>query len=185
MSRWNPDISPVAFQRLIYFFPKEVFTMPKTKFQELVFTLMMIPTMVVWMVLYNVWLSPAGLAGFSARTLAEMLQLCAAALAVEFPIISPVAHKLAFAVVRRLNVRPRFIPIVVSCCMVSMMCPYMSFSAMLLLNGGLPQNWPAVWGRMLAANYPMALAWQLCAAGPAVRTAFAALQRRLWPRDAA
>ncbi|MBQ4489646.1 MAG: hypothetical protein II965_00185, partial [Pyramidobacter sp.] len=63
--------------------------MPKTKFQELVFTLMMIPTMVVWMVLYNVWLSPAGLAGFSSRTAAEMLQLCAAALAVEFPIISP------------------------------------------------------------------------------------------------
>ena len=153
--------------------------MPKTKFQELVFTLMMIPTMVVWMVLYNVWLSPAGLAGFSARTLAEMLKLCAAALAVEFPLISPVAHKLAFAIVRCLNERPRFIPIVVSCCMVSMMCPYMSFSAMLL------QNWPAVWGRMLLANYPIALAWQLCAAGPAVRTAFASLQRRLWPRDAA
>jgi len=159
--------------------------MPKTTFQEFVFTLMMIPAMVVWMVLYNVVLSPAGLSSFGVRTVVEMAQLCAGALVVEFPLISPVAHKLAFALVRRLSVTPRFVPVVVSCCMVSMMCPYMSFSAMLLLNSALPQNWPAVWGRMLAVNYPMALFWQLCAAGPAVRAAFAALQRRVWPQDAA
>ena len=154
--------------------------MPQTKIQEFVFTVMMIPAMVVWMVLYNVALSPAGLAGANARTAAEMVMLCFAALIVEFPLISPLAHRLAIAVVRKFSVRPRLIPVTVSCCMVSMMCPYMSFSAMLLLNRGFPQGWPAVWGRMLAVNFPMALAWQLLAAGPLVRAAFASLKPLVW-----
>ena len=34
--------------------------MPKTKLQELIFTLMMVPVMVTWMVLYNLWLSHHG-----------------------------------------------------------------------------------------------------------------------------
>ena len=63
--------------------------MPKTKLQELIFTLMMVPVMVTWMVLYNLWLSPQGLTGVSARTGATVLELCALALAVEFPLISP------------------------------------------------------------------------------------------------
>ena len=68
--------------------------MPKTKLQELIFTLMMVPVMVTWMVLYNLWLSPQGLTGVSARTGAAVLELCALALAVEFRFSDCAADKL-------------------------------------------------------------------------------------------
>ena len=156
--------------------------MPKTKLQELIFTLMMVPVMVTWMVLYNLWLSPQGLTGVSARTGATVLELCALALAVEFPLISPAAHAIAFRIARRTSCSPTLLPVVVALCMVSLMCPYMSFLAM-LLQPRLPAEWASVWGGMLRVNYPMALAWQLLVAGPAVRATFASLQKRFWPAD--
>lgn len=156
-----------------------------SKFQDLVFTLMMIPAMVVWMVLYNTALSPQGLSGVSVRTAAEVIELCIAALVVEFPLVSPAAHRLAFRIIGRTDCPARYRPAVVGLCMVSMMCPYMSFMAMLLLGRFSAGNWYLTWGAMLAVNYPMALCWQIFAAGPAVRAAFAQVKRRVWPENAA
>jgi hypothetical protein len=154
---------------------------PKTKIQDIVFTLMMIPVMVVWMVLYNTALSPQGLAGISAHTLVEILELCLAALVIEVPVVSPIAHRIAFKIIDRTSCRPLFRPAVVGLCMVSMMCPYMSFMAMVLLGKFTADAWLSTWGSMILLNYPMALCWQIFAAGPAVRAAFARLQRRICP----
>jgi hypothetical protein len=56
---------------------------------------------------------------------------------------------------------------------------------MLLLGRFSAGNWYLTWGAMLAVNYPMALCWQIFAAGPAVRAAFAQVKRRVWPENAA
>ncbi|WP_130811076.1 hypothetical protein [Olsenella sp. Marseille-P4559] len=63
-----------------------------------------------------------------------------------------------------------------SCCTVLIMCPTMSLVASILFNvilGGMPVvQLPAIWVGTLIKNFPMALLWNLFAAGPVSRLAF-------------
>ena len=67
--------------------------------------------------------------------------------------------------------------VVRSCCTVLVMCPTMSLVAAILFNvvlGGMPvAQLPAIWVGMLVKNFPMALLWNLFAAGPVSRFVFA------------
>ncbi|MCH4083432.1 MAG: hypothetical protein LKF00_03580 [Olsenella sp.] len=64
-----------------------------------------------------------------------------------------------------------------SCCTVLIMCPTMSLVASILFNvvlGGMPvAQLPAIWVGTLIKNFPMALLWNLFAAGPVSRLVFA------------
>ncbi|MDD5800283.1 MAG: hypothetical protein PUD09_06595 [Coriobacteriales bacterium] len=63
-----------------------------------------------------------------------------------------------------------------SCCTVLIMCPTMSLVASILFNvilGGMPvAQLPAIWVGTLIKNFPMALLWNLFAAGPVSRLVF-------------
>ena len=64
-----------------------------------------------------------------------------------------------------------------SCCTVLIMCPTMSLVASVLFNvilAGMPvAQLPAIWVGTLIKNFPMALLWNLFAAGPVSRLVFA------------
>ena len=64
-----------------------------------------------------------------------------------------------------------------SCCTVLIMCPTMSLVASILFNvilAGMPvAQLPAIWVGTLIKNFPMALLWNLFAAGPISRLVFA------------
>lgn len=63
-----------------------------------------------------------------------------------------------------------------SCCTVLVMCPTMSLVAAILFNvvlGGMPATQlPAIWVGTVIKNFPMALLWNLFAAGPVSRLVF-------------
>ncbi|MGM9570205.1 MAG: hypothetical protein ACI3XC_09035 [Phascolarctobacterium sp.] len=101
------------------------------------------------------------------------------ALLVEFPIIAPLAHMIAFKIIDPHNCKPILIPLTISCCTVCMMCPFMSLMANLVLfhNGHIIMD---VWPKMAAINFPVALSWQLFVAGPVVRKTFASIMQQRW-----
>lgn len=154
--------------------------MPKNLKQELVFTCLMIPMMVSVMVFYNNTLAHGSIFNVSLWSLLrEMLIMSMIALVVEFPIIAPLAHTLAFKIIDPRSCKPILIPITISCCTVCMMCPFMSLMANLVLfNNG--HRILEVWPQMAAINFPVALSWQLCVAGPLVRKTFATLMQQPW-----
>lgn len=61
-------------------------------------------------------------------------------------------------------------------CTVLVMCPTMSLAASILFNvvlaGASPVQLPAIWVGTLIKNFPMALLWNLFAAGPLSRLIF-------------
>ena len=70
----------------------------------------------------------------------------------------------------------------ISGCTVLIMCPTMSLVASLLFNIGLGVapllQLPAIWAGTVIKNFPMALLWNLFAAGPLTRLIFRAVCRR-------
>ena len=96
--------------------------MPKTKFQSVVYTIIMATIMVYGMIVYNVALSTGGVRN---ETFIMALH--------EMPIMVPVAFVLEFFVVEKLAftfVRPTDRPIVITCAIslmiICIMCPVMS-----------------------------------------------------------
>ncbi len=154
--------------------------MPKNLKQELLFTCLMIPLMVSVMVIYNNTLAHGSIFNVSLWSLLrEMLVMSMIAFVVEFPIIAPLAHTIAFKIIDPRTCKPIMIPVTISCCTVCMMCPFMSLMANLVLfnNAGRIME---VWPHMAAINFPVALSWQLFVAGPVVRKSFAMLMEQRW-----
>lgn len=62
---------------------------------------------------------------------------------------------------------------ITSCCTVLIMCPTMSLVASIIFNIVLAENsfylLPAIWVGTVIKNFPMALLWNLFAAGPITR----------------
>ena len=79
-------------------------------------------------------------------------------------------HALAAKIIRPEQDNPFFITLMVSSCTVLVMCPTMSMVAAILFNVILAGNpisqLPAIWVGTLIKNFPMALLWNLFAAGP-------------------
>ena len=66
---------------------------------------------------------------------------------------------------------PFFITILISSCTVLIMCPTMSLVATVIFTG-VDGQFLANWFDTIRRNFPMALLWQLFAAGPATRWCF-------------
>ena len=166
--------------------------MPKTKFQNVVFTLMMSFLMVYAMICYNISMNIGRMTNqVFLMAFHEMIIMWPAAFILEFFLVDHLAHKLAFCMVTpqdrpivitlaftvmRPDDRPQFITYAISICICCIMCPIMSFIATLLFkNAG--KEFVAVWLQTTFLNFPVAFFWQLMYCGPFIRFLF----RKLFP----
>lgn len=142
--------------------------MPKTKFQNIIFTIIMATIMVYGMVVYNVALNTGNVNGTTfVAALSELPIMVPIAFILEFFIVGKIAGKLAFTVMNK-NDRPQFITYAISICICCIMCPTMSLIATFLFKTPSFGIWIKTW----ALNFPMAICWQMFYCGPLVRLIF-------------
>ena len=153
--------------------------MPKTKKEELLFTLMMCTAMFAMMISYNQIMAAGTLKSLSFSSwLREAAVMGPVIVALEFSIIAPLVHRLSFWFIHHVSHDRMPAPIVISVATVCCVCPTASAVAMLLVRH-VTENFGAVWLAALSANFPVALGWQLLVAGPLVRYLFPKLNRAI------
>ena len=146
--------------------------MPQTKFQDVIFTILMVCVMVCAMVCYNIALDRGGLTNaVFAMALGELPIMIPVAFALEFLAVGKLAKALAFRIVRPGRDPMILLILAISAMTVCLMCPCMSFFAVLLFKDAGSEFF-AAWVQTSAMNFPMALCWQIFFAGPAVRALF-------------
>ena len=142
--------------------------MPKNKFQDVIFTIIMATIMVYGMVVYNVALNMGEMTGktflFALKELPIMVPI---AFILEFFIVGRIAKALAFTVMTPQD-KPQFITYAISICICCIMCPVMSLIATFLFKEPSFSMWVKTW----ALNFPMAICWQMFYCGPLVRLIF-------------
>lgn len=142
--------------------------MPKTKFQDVVFTAIMATIMVYGMVVYNVALNTGSVSGVTfLAALHELPIMVPIAFILEFFVVGKIARMLAFSVMRPTD-RPQFITYAISICICCIMCPTMSLIASFLFKTPSFGTWIETW----AMNFPMAICYQMFYCGPLVRLIF-------------
>ena len=150
--------------------------MPKTKFQNVVFTLMMAFLMVYAMICYNISLNIGGMTNqVFLMAFHEMVIMWPVAFILEFFVVDNLAHKLAFRMVTPQD-RPIVITLAISVMIICIMCPVMSLIATLLFKNAGSQ-FVVVWLQTTFMNFPVAFFWQLMYCGPLIRLIF----RNLFP----
>lgn len=149
--------------------------MPKTKFQEVVFTIMMVFVMVYAMICYNISLNIGGMANHVfLDAFHELVIMGPVAFILDFFLYGSLSKKMAFRIVNPAEDKPIMIILAISSITVCLMCPSMSLVATLLFkNAGT--EFIAVWLQTTALNFPMAFFWQIFFAGPLVRKIFGAI----------
>ena len=146
--------------------------MPKTKFQEVVFTILMVFVMVYAMICYNIALNIGGMSNeVFLSAFHELVIMGPAAFVLDFFIVGNLAKKKAFQIVRVGQDNPFHLVLAISVVSVIWMCPLMSLVATLLFKNAGSQI-IAVWLETTVLNFPMAFCWQLFFAGPFVRFLF-------------
>ena len=140
--------------------------MPKNKFQEVIFTIIMVFFMVYAMICYNISLNIGGMSNeVLLSAFHELVIMGPIAFILDFFIVS----KLAFMCAARMIDFSKILAISVAS--VAFMCPLMSLAATILFKNAGSQ-FVAVWLQTTAMNFPMAFFWQLIYAGPIVRFIF-------------
>ena len=149
--------------------------MPKTKFQEVVFTIMMVFVMVYAMICYNISLNIGGMANHVfLDAFHELVIMGPVAFILDFFLYGSLSKKLAFRIVNPAEDKPIMIILAISSITVCLMCPSMSLAATLLFkNAGT--EFIAVWLQTTELNFPVAFFWQIFFAGPLVRKIFGAI----------
>jgi hypothetical protein len=143
--------------------------MPKNKFQDAVFTIIMALVMVYGMIVYNVALNTGEVTGTTfLAALNELYIMVPIAFVLEFFIVGKIARKLAFTVMNPATDKPQFITYAISICICCIMCPVMSLIATFLFKEPSFGTWVKTW----AMNFPMAILYQMFYCGPFVRLIF-------------
>lgn len=157
--------------------------MPKTKFQNIIFTLLMAFVMVYAMVCYNIAWNVGGMQNrVFVIALEEIVIMWPVAFLLEFFVVEHLSQKLAFRLVTPGLDKPIFILLAISSMIVCLMCPIMSLIATILFqNPG--SELVAVWLQTAAVNFPMALCWQIFFAGPLIRLIFRTIFRKQLQQD--
>lgn len=166
---------------LLYFFAairviikKRGKIMPKTKFQNVIFTIIMATIMVYGMIVYNVALNTGGVTNQTfLLALHEMPIMVPVAFVLEFFVVEKLASRLAFSFMRPTD-RPQFITYAISLMIVCIMCPVMSLIATLLFKEPSFGTWIHTFG----CNFPMAMFWQMFYCGPLARLIFRTIFRK-------
>ena len=143
--------------------------MPKTKFQEVIFTILMVMVMVYAMVVYNI--------AFDLLAFHEFPIMVAAGFILELLVVGRIVPGLAFRIVTPGKDRPIAVILVISALTVCFMCPIMSFIATVLFQG-VNSDLIVNWLQISVRNFPMALCWQIFYAGPLVRWIFGKIFRQ-------
>lgn len=147
--------------------------MPKTKFQDFIFTIIMAMVMVYAIICYNISISIGGIKNAVFKmALGELPVMWFIAFILEFFFIGGITKKIAFKIINPKKVEPLFITIIISSLTVCFMCPLMSFFATLLFNFNGLENVISTWLMLTVRNFPMALCFQIFYAGPFVRFIF-------------
>lgn len=149
--------------------------MPKNKLEEVVFTAIMATIMVYGMIVYNVALNTGTVSKMTFLAAChELVFMAPIAFVLEFFVVSKIAGKLAFTVMRPTD-RPQFITYAISICICCIMCPAMSLIATVLFKENVSfGTWVQTW----AMNFPMAVCYQMFYCGPFVRLIFRLIFRR-------
>lgn len=154
--------------------------MPKTKFQQVIFALIMSLVMAFGMEHYNLALNNGGLNAHIFATAwkwTEVPRMTAIVFIMEFFIVGPVARRKAAKLVTPERDNPLFITLVTAGCTVMLMCPIMSCWATVLFKHPTAETFIPIYLQTLACNFPMALLWQIFFAGPLVRFVFRSIFR--------
>ncbi|MCR5544963.1 MAG: DUF2798 domain-containing protein [Lachnospiraceae bacterium] len=150
--------------------------MPKNKFQDFVFTLIMVVVMVYAMVVYNIAGDKGGLTLEVFRlALFELPIMCPIGFILEFFLVGKIAQGVVFKHMTFAD-KPIEITFFISGVTVAIMCPIMSFCATCLFKG-IDANLFTKWISLTAHNLPMAFFWQFMYAGPFVRFIFGKIFR--------
>lgn len=146
--------------------------MPKTKLQNVIFTIVMAFVMVYAMICYNISLNIGGMQNsVFLDAFHEIIIMWPVAFILEFFVVEKLSQFLAFRIVDPKTDRPIFIILAISSMIVCLMCPMMSLVATILFKNAGSQ-WFAVWIQTTVMNFPMAFFWQIFIAGSFVRLLF-------------
>ncbi|MDD7415898.1 MAG: DUF2798 domain-containing protein [Treponemataceae bacterium] len=154
--------------------------MPRTLFQEIVFTVIMVFFMVYAMICYNMSLAMGNLSNaVFLGAFKELLIMGPIAILLDMLIAGPLAKKCTFKIFNPDETNPIFIILSISVFSVIFMCPLISLVATILFKGGILQREiVAIWIKTTILNFPIAFFWQLCFADPVVRRIFGLLFRK-------
>lgn len=152
--------------------------MPKNKFQDVIFTILMASVMVYGMVAYNIVLNTGAMQNWVFLVVFhEWPIMTLIAIALELLFVGKLAMKIAFRLVDPHSATPTAVMLAISAASVWLMCPCMSFFATLLFKDSHNAQFVSMWVQTTVMNFPMALMWQFFAAGPLVRRVFGAIFR--------
>ena len=148
--------------------------MPKSLFQEIIFTIIMVFFMVYALICYNMTLAIGDFTNaVMLNAFKELVIMGPIAMLLDMLVAGPLAKKFTFRLFNPAETKPIFIILSISVFSVIFMCPMMSLVATILFKGGLLQSEiVSIWIKTTILNFPMAFFWQLCFAGPVVRRIF-------------
>lgn len=153
--------------------------MPKTKFQEIVFTILMVLVMVYAMICYNISIGMGEVNNkVFIMAFGELYIMAVIAFILEHLFIGKIVNKIVFNTIDTNNTQPIVITLMISAITVCFMCPIMSLIASILFNYNGFNNIVSTWLLISIRNFPMALCWQLFYAGPFVRGLFRIIFKR-------
>ena len=146
--------------------------MPKTKFQGIVFTAMMVFCMVYCMTVYTIAMKFGGLS-YQVFSLAikEMWVEYVVVYLLIFFVITNLAKKLAFRIVTPGEDKPIFVILSIQCFTVCLIVPCITLFASFYHNG-FSAAWFPQWIQLAAFCFPVALCLQIFFVGPFVRLLF-------------
>lgn len=158
--------------------------MPKTKFQDVVFTIIMVIVMVYAMVCYNIAFDKGGMSNdIFFLALYELPVMCVVAFLLEFLLVGKIAKKITFKHFNPQNTNSFVLTVMISSVTVAFMCPVMSLIASLLFSFTEVEDIVSNFLNTFVRNFPMALCWQLFFAGPFVRFVFRLLFKKQLQKD--
>lgn len=147
--------------------------MPRTKGQELIFTILMVFVMVYGMIIYNMCLETGGMQNSHfLNAFHEMWFMGPIVFVLDFFLYGHLSKWIAFRTIDPKSSQPILIVLTISAVTVCLMCPTMSLAATLLIKQPEWSRLAVTWMETTVKNFPMALCWQIFLAGPLVRKIF-------------
>lgn len=154
---------------------EEDFFMPKTKFQSVIFTCIMVFCMVFCMTVYTISMNMGGLSYMVfGLAIKEMWVEYVVVWILAFFIVSHIAQKLAFRMVTPGKDKPIFIILSIQSMTVCQMVPLVTLFATFFHNG-FTAEWFTQWITLAVKCFPMAFFLQIFFVGPFVRMVFRTL----------
>lgn len=152
--------------------------MPSTKFESVVFTLIMVFCMVFCMTSYSIYLNVGELNDdvFSSAIKGMWLEYVIVFM-LAFFVVTNLAKKLTFRILNPKEDNGIHIMLAMQCFTVAIMVPTVTLIAT-FIHGGITQDWFYTWIKTAFRSFPVALVLQVLYIGPLVRLIFRSIFRR-------